>query len=358
MADLKLLKELSEINGVSSREKKVREYLKEKFLELGISKQDIIQDGLGSLAARIEGKADGPVIMLAGHMDEIGMIVTKITDEGYVKFQTIGGWWSQVMLAQEYTITTSAGKEFRAITGSKPPHLLSPEERNKNVEIDDMYLDIGVKDREEAEKLGIQIGDMITPAISFQPLANPKYLLGKAWDDRIGVAIFLEVMKRLQAEDHPNIVYGVGTVQEEVGLRGARTSGNLIDPDICFALDVTVAKDTPKTDNSLKLGEGPAILIYDSSLIGHLGLREKVVAIAKAEDIPFQLDYLKRGGTDAGAISLVHAGVPSLALCIPSRYIHSHTSIIHQDDYENAIKLLIAVIKQLDLKTVNQITYE
>ena len=183
-------------------------------------------------------------------------------------------------------------------------------------------------------------------------------MLGKAWDDRIGVAIFLEVMKRLKKEGHPNIVYGAGTVQEEVGLRGAKTSGFMLNPDICFALDVTIAKDTPKTDNSLKLGEGPAILLYDSSLVGHIGLREKVIEIAKEEGIPYQVDYLKRGGTDAGAVSLVHAGVPAMSFCIPARYIHSHTSIIHQDDYENAVKLLVAVIKKLDRKTVDKIIYD
>ncbi|HHX80087.1 MAG TPA: M42 family metallopeptidase [Acholeplasmataceae bacterium] len=358
MSDLNLLKELSELNGISSREGEVRRYIKNKFFEMGISENEILQDGLGSVVGKLEGDKNGPSIMLAGHMDEIGMIVTKITDEGYLKFQTIGGWWSQVMLAQEFTVTTSTGKKYRAVTGSKPPHLLSPEERNKTVEIDEMYLDIGVKDKAEAESLGIQVGDMVTPAISFSPLANPKYLLGKAWDDRIGVAIFLEVMKRLKKEGHPNIVYGAGTVQEEVGLRGAKTSGFMLNPDICFALDVTIAKDTPKTDNSLKLGEGPAILLYDSSLVGHIGLREKVIEIAKEEGIPYQVDYLKRGGTDAGAVSLVHAGVPAMSFCIPARYIHSHTSIIHQDDYENAVKLLVAVIKKLDRKTVDKIIYD
>ena len=164
--------------------------------------------------------------------------------------------------------------------------------------------------------------------------------------------MFLEVLRRLKDENHPNVVYAVGSVQEEVGLRGAKTSGHLVNPDIAFAIDVTVAKDTPKMDNSLKLGAGPAILIYDRSLIAHVGLRETVQKIAAEEGIPFQLDYLVRGGTDAGAISLVHAGVPSLALCIPARYIHSHVSIIHRDDYENMVNLLVTVIKRLDRKTV------
>lgn len=356
MADLDFLKELSELDGISGRESAVRKFIKQKFSEIGIT--DIKQDGLGSIAGKLVGAEDGPAIMLSGHMDEVGMIVTKITDEGFLKFQPIGGWWSHVMLAQEFTVTTASGAKYRAITGAKPPHLLTPEERSKTLEIEDLFLDIGVKDKAEAESLGIQVGDMVSPARAFSTMANPKYLLGKAWDDRIGVAVFLEVMKRLKKEKHPNVVYGVGSVQEEVGLRGAKTSGFMVNPDIAFAIDVTVAKDTPKTDNSLKLGEGPAILVYDSSLVGHVGLREKVIAIAEKEGIPYQIDFLKRGGTDAGSISLVHAGVPAMSFCIPARYIHSHTSIIHQDDYENAVKLLVAVIKKLDRKTVDHIIYD
>ena len=332
--------------------------MRDKFEEIGIQKDNIQVDGLGSIVARLEGESNGPKIMIAGHMDEIGLIVTKITEEGYLKFQTIGGWWNQVMLAHEFNLTTSTGKIFRAVVGSKPPHLLNPEEAKKPVNIEEMFLDIGVDSKEEAESLGIQIGDMLSPALSFSQLANPKYLLAKAWDNRIGCAIVLEVLRILKEEAHPNIIFGVGSVQEELGLRGAKTSGFMINPDICFAVDVGIAKDTPGTDNSVKLGEGPSILVYDSALIGHQGLREMVIEVAKKEKIPYQLDFLKRGGTDAGAVSLVHHGVPAMSFCIPARYIHSHTSIIHQDDFENAVKLLVAVIKEMDWERVNKITYE
>lgn len=355
--DLKLLKELTEINGIGGHEKQVKKYMEKHFLDV-VSKDDISYDGLGSIVAKKVGLADGPKIMLAGHMDEIGMIVTKITDEGFLKFQTIGGWWSQVMLAHVFKVTTRKGETFTGVMGSKPPHILSPDDLKNPANIDDMFIDLGVKNKAEVEDLGIQIGDMITPSISFEPLANPKYLLGKAWDDRIGCAIIIEVLKQLKGEEHPNVVYGVGTVQEEVGLRGAKTSGQMINPDICFALDVGIAKDTPGTDMSVKMGDGPAILIYDSSVIGHVGLREVVLEVAKEENIPFQLDYLKRGGTDAGAIHLVHSGVPAMSLCIATRYIHSHTSILHKDDYDNTVKLIVAVIKKLSREVVNKLTYE
>ncbi|MCK9470793.1 MAG: M42 family metallopeptidase [Bacilli bacterium] len=355
--DLEFLKELSELNGIGGHEKNVRKYMEKHFLEV-VGKEDIMVDGLGSIAARKVGDPNGPKIMVAGHMDEIGMIVTKITDEGFLRFQTIGGWWSQVMLAQEFNVTTSKGKVYRGVIGSTPPHLLSPEELKNPAKIDDMFVDLGVKNKEEVEKLGIQIGDMISPAISFTQLANPNYLLGKAWDNRIGCAIAIEILKRLKDEKHPNIVYGVGTVQEEVGLRGAKTSGQMINPDICIAVDVGIAKDTPGTDMSVKMGDGPAILIYDGAMIGHVGLREVVLEVAKENNIPYQLDYLKRGGTDAGAVHLVHNGVPSMSFCIATRYIHSHTSILHKEDYENAVKLIVEVIKKLDRETVNKITFE
>lgn len=355
--DLLLLKKLTEANGIGGHERMVRQIMEEEFLQV-VSKDDILYDGLGSIAARKVGQEDGPKIAIAGHMDEIGMIVTKITDEGFLKFQTIGGWWSQVMLAQQMTVTTSEGKTYRGVIGSKPPHILSESELKNPVKIEDMYLDLGVASKEEVEKLGIKVGDMITPAIDFQVLANEKYLLAKAWDNRIGCAVAIEVLKQLKGQKHPNTVYGIGTVQEEVGLRGARTIAQMINPDIVIAVDVGIAKDVPGTDNSAKLGAGPQILLYDGALIGHVGLREFIVGIAEELKIPYQFDYLKRGGTDAGAMHLVHDGAPAMSLCIPSRYIHSHTSIIHKDDFDNTVKLLVEVIKRLDNATCYQITYK
>ena len=270
----------------------------------------------------------------------------------------VGGWWSQVMLSQQMNITTSTGKVLRGVIGSKPPHILTPDELKNPANIDEMFIDLGVKNKDEAIALGIKIGDMITPAIDFQPMANPNYLLGKAWDNRAGCAVAIQVLEALKNEKHENIVYGVGTVQEEVGLRGAKTMGNLIKPDIVFALDVGIAKDIPGTDKTVKLGDGPGLFIYDSSMVGHVGLREKVMEIADELNIPYQLDYLKRGGTDAGNMHLAHDGAPAMAVCIPTRYIHSHTSIMHLEDYENTVKLLVEIIKRLDKDTVRKITYE
>lgn len=349
-ATLELLKELVDTPGPSGFEAPVRAVLKRHLEPLG----KVSTDRLGSLITRKDGTATTPKVMIAGHMDEIGFVVTSITDEGFLRFQTIGGWWEQVMLAHRVTVLTSKG-EIPGVIGSKPPHILPPDERKKVVEKKDMYIDIGAANRQEAENMGVRPGDPIVPYGPFTLMQNEKYLLAKAWDDRVGCAVVVEVLRRLQGESHPNTVYGVTTVQEEVGLRGAQTSAFGIAPDAAFAVDVCIAGDTPGVrteDAQSKLGKGPAIVLYDASMIPHRGLRDLVIQAAQEEQIPFQYDSLAGGGTDAGRIHMVHQGVPSLVLGIPARYIHSHYGIIHRDDFEATVRLLLAVIRRLSADTV------
>ncbi len=354
---IKLLKAITDANGVPGNEREPREVMREYLEPIA---DEIVYDNLGSIIGILNGDKFAPKIMLTGHLDEVGFMVSKITDKGFIKFQTLGGWWNQVMLAQQVTITTSKGDHYHGVIGSKPPHVLSADDRKKPVDIKDMYIDLGVASKEETEKLGIKPGDMITPYIEFKTLANDKFLLAKAWDNRIGCAIAIEVLKRLKQENHSSNLYAVGTVQEEVGLRGAKTSGFKINPDICFATDVGIAGDTPGIGDAAdaELGKGPQIVLYDATMVGHKGLREFVLNIAEEQNIPYQFESMSGGGLDSGAIHVTHQGVPSLGICIPSRYIHTHTSIIHRDDYENAIKLLVEVIKRLDMDTVNQITFD
>lgn len=349
---LQLLEKLVNANGASGFERDIRLMMKDEFEKLGV---EISYDNIGSIVGTKVGKEGGPVIAIPGHMDEIGLLVTKITDEGFLKFQPIGGWWPHVMLSQQFNVVTREGKLIRAVTGSKPPHILKGEERSRVLDINDLYLDMGVKSKEEAEQIGVRVGDQVIPAIEFQVMANPDLLLAKAFDNRVGCAIAIEVLKELQGQKHDNVVCGIGTVQEEVGLRGARTVAQMIKPDVVFALDVTIATDMPGLNNTCKLGEGPAILLKDGALLGHRGLREFVVDICEKHNIPYQIDYLASGGTDAGAMHLVHSGAPAMSLCIPSRYIHSHTSMISKSDYENAIKLLTEVIKALDEEAYQKI---
>ncbi|HHU21094.1 MAG TPA: M42 family metallopeptidase [Acholeplasma sp.] len=356
MKDLKLLKDLSELHGISGHERLVKEYLEKEYLKV-VPKENIMYDGLGSIVAKKVGDPNGPKVLMVGHMDEIGLMVTRITKEGYIKFQTIGGWWSQVMLSQKFEILTSEGKKITAVMGSIPPHVLPRELLAKPFETKNMFLDIGVDSKEEAEKLGIKPGDPIAPVMEFEQLANKKYLLGKAWDNRVGCAMALKVFQNLKDEDHPNILYSGSTVQEEVGLRGARTIGNLVQPDISIATDTTIPSDLPENDNYVRIGNGPVLLIYDGATIGHKALRELIIKTAEEEKIPYQVDHLSSGGTDAGALHTSHYGSPAISFCIATRYIHSHSGVIHYDDYENGVKLLTAVIKKLDRKTVDELKY-
>lgn len=354
---LVMLKELTEAKGVPGNEREAREVMR-KYLEPYAD--EITYDNLGSIIGTLKGKENGPRVMVCGHLDEIGFMVTKITDKGFLKFQTLGGWWNQVMLSQQVVVVNSKGECFHGVIGSKPPHILSADDRKKPVEIKDMFIDLGVKDKEEVEKLGIKPGDMIVPFCEFRTLANEKYMLAKAWDNRIGCAIAIEVLKQLKGQEIAATVYGVGTVQEEVGLRGARTSGFMLNPDLCIATDVGIAGDTPGVGDAAtgELGKGPQIVLYDASMVGHRGFREFVLQVADELNIPYQFEAIAGGGLDSGAIHTTHQGVPSLGICIPSRYIHSNASIIHRDDFENAIKLIVEVIKRLNNEVVQKITYE
>ncbi len=349
-----ILKEMSMLNGIPGNERQVRHYMNEKMKDIS----EVSFDNLGSIIAKKVGNPDGPRIMVAGHMDEVGFMVTTITKEGYVKFTPAGGWWSQVMLAQQMVITTCDNKEIRAVIGAKAPHILTVEERAKPVDMDKMYLDLGVENKEEAEKLGIKPGDMITPFIKAIEMSNKKYLLGKAWDNRVGCAAAIEVLQNIQDKKHDNIYYGVGTVQEEVGLRGAKTSSHKIQPDIGIALDTTIAFDFPGGNKNTVLGKGVGIMFKDSSMIGHKGLRDYVVGLCEKENIPYQLTFLERGGTDGGSIHMSHIGAPSIAFCLPVRYLHSHTSIVHQDDYDAMVKIVTLLVESLDREIVNKITYQ
>ncbi|HBT73592.1 MAG TPA: peptidase M28, partial [Lysinibacillus sp.] len=279
----------------------------------------------------------------------------------FIKFQTVGGWWSQVMLAQRVTITTRKGDEVIGVIGSKPPHILPADVRNKVVDIKDMFIDIGAASKDEVLEWGVRPGDMVTPYFEFNVMKNDKYLLAKAWDNRIGCAIAIDVMKALQNEKHPNILYSVGNVQEEVGLRGAKTATHKIQPDIGFAVDVGVAGDTPGVtakESTSKMGAGPQIVVYDASMVSHRGLREFVLDVADEHNIPYQFEAMAGGGTDAGSIHVTANGVPALSIGIATRYIHSHAGILHRDDYDNAVKLMVEVIKKLDRDAVNKITFD
>jgi putative aminopeptidase FrvX len=351
---LEMFKELTETPGAPGHEGPVREVMRKYISPYA---DEVYTDNLGSLIAKKNGTGEGPKIMVAGHLDEVAFMITMITDKGFLRFQPLGGWWEQVMLAQRVTILTRKGP-IEGVIGSTPPHILSPEARRKPVDKKNMFIDIGATSREQAEEFGVRPGDTVIPICPFTVMKNPDLMMAKAWDNRIGCAIAIEVLRQLKEENHPNTVYGVGTVQEEVGLRGAQTSVNAVGPDIAFAVDVGIAGDTPgikKEEAQSKLGGGPQLLLYDASMIPHRGLREFVVGVADEMKIPYQFDTVAGGGTDAGRMHLHHKGVPSLVVSIATRYIHSHAAILHKDDFLNAVKLLVEVIKRFDQKKLEEI---
>ena len=353
---LQMLKELTDANGVPGNEREPREVMKKHIESLS---DEVMYDNLGSLIAVKKGNAEGPKIMVAGHLDEIGFMVTRIDDKGFLYFQTVGGWWEQVMLAQRVNVMTRNGN-IMGVIGSKPPHILPAEQRKKSVDKKDMFIDIGASSREEAMEWGVKPGDSVVPVCEFTVMNNEKMLMAKAWDNRIGCAIAIEVLRKLKGEAHPNTVYGVGTVQEEVGLRGATTATNMIKPDIGFAVDVGIAGDTPGVsdkDAQSKMGKGPQIIMYDASMVGHKGLRDFVTDTADENNIPYQFDSIAGGGTDSGKIHLTANGVPALSITIATRYIHTHAAILHRDDFENAVNLIVEVIKKLDADKVKEIIF-
>jgi len=348
----KLLKELTEVHGVPGYEHQVQDLLRGYMEPLG----EIEQDKLGSLICRLDG--EGPKVMLAGHMDEIGFMVRHITKEGFVKFVPLGGWWDQVLLGQRVIIKTYKG-DVVGVIGAKPPHLLPADERTKVVEKKDMYIDIGVSSQEEVDEAGVRVGDPIVPDARFTPLAGGKTYLSKAFDDRVGCALVIEVLQHFAAKEHPNVIYGAATTQEEVGLRGAGTSAEVVNPDVAIILESDIAGDVPgikEEESAVKLGKGPTVVLYDRSMIPNLRLRDLVIDTAKALDIPLQFSAIEGGGTDGGAIHRHKVGVPSVVIGVAARHIHSHGAIIHRDDYDNAVKLLTGLISRLDAETVAGLT--
>jgi len=352
---LELLKNLTDAFGPSSFESDVRDVFRKEVRGYA---DDVCTCGLGSIIARRRGMAESPKIMIAGHMDEVGFMVRGIS-KGYVKFNPVGGWWGHVLLGQKVVIRTRKGKNVVGVIGAKAPHALSGDERKKVQEPEKMYIDIGsYDDYNAAEKMGIQIGDPIVPYSEFHVLGNGRMIMAKAWDDRIGVAAAIETLRQLKGLRHPNTIYAVGTVMEEVGLRGAGTSAFEIAPDVAFAVDVTLASDTPGADDSdfaEQCGKGPSISVMDGSLMPNPVLRDIVIETAEKEKIPYQLGSLTKGGTDGGRIAVTRSGIPSITLSVATRYIHSHHGILHVDDFTNLVKLLVATVKKLDRKTVEKI---
>ncbi len=344
----RMLQELSEAHGVAGYEGEAQGLLRRLIEPYGA----IEHDGLGSLVCR-RGEA-GPRVMLAAHTDEIGFMVHHVGDNGMLRFLQLGGWWDQVLLGQRVVVKTRKG-DLPGVIGAKPPHLLPPDERSKVVEKKDMYIDIGVRSKDAAVEAGVRPGDCVVPVGPFQVMADGKAYMGKAFDDRAAVALMVDLFRHFSTNSHPNVLYGVGTVQEEVGLRGATTSAEVVNPDVCLTLEVDLCGDLPgiqPQESSTKLGGGPSMWLLDARMIPNLKLRDLVIDTAAELGIPMQFSAYTGAGADGGAVHIHRSGVPTVVLGIPVRHVHSSGGIMHRDDYDRMLQLVIALIGKLDTETV------
>jgi len=337
------LEKLSNANGVTGREGEVRELMKQ-YLKPYVD--EIREDKLGNLIAFKKGNKDAPTVMLAAHMDEVGLMIKNIKKKGFLQFAKVGGIDDRILLAQKVIVHTDKGP-LTGVIGSKPVHIQTVEEQKKVIDADRLFIDIGAKDKEEAEKMGVQVGDVVGFDTKFVQIGE-NVVLGKALDDRVGCAIMIETMKGLQKVDCN--VYAVGTIQEEVGLRGATIAAFQVEPDVGIALDATVAGGMPGVEEGkapAKMGEGPVLTVADAGLIAHPKVLRLLIDSAKEHKIPYQLETGIRGATDASRIALSREGVPSGVISVAARYIHSPAAILNLDDAEKAVELAVAAIENV-----------
>ncbi len=343
-SSVSLLRSLTNAHSISGFEQEVADIFTSELAGKG----DFGKDRLGSVYCRSNLDKDAPNILVAGHMDEVGFRVQAITTSGYLTFVPVGGWWGHNLLAQPVEVKTRAGGKIPGVVASKPPHFLGKTEQGKVLELDAMFIDIAASSREEVAEWGIRIGDPIAPQSTFRETAHPHRYLAKAFDNRVGMAGAIEVGKELLATQSGLVV--AGTVQEEVGLRGARTLANVLKPAAAIVLECPPADDTPGQDKSLsqgELGKGVQIRLHDPSAIMDPILVETALRLAHDHKIPHQITVRRSGGTDAGGFHLSNEGIPSIVLGAPARYIHSHNAILDLRDYQAMLSLTKALAKEL-----------
>lgn len=346
---VQLLQLLTEAPGPPGFEEPVRKIMAEQMKPFA---DKISYDGLGSVVAQ-QGSS-GPHIMLDAHMDELGGMVRRIRPDGFISMQMLGYWLSAALPDQRWLILGSKGPVL-AVTDIWDAHI-APHDASGHTAQQDLYLDTGARSAADVAALGISPGDPVAPVSDFAVLANNRYL-AKAWDDRVGCAVMLEVMRRLQKTPHPNQVFYAATVQEEgsIEMRGAQTSARLINPDIGFSLEVGIPNDVPGPGPEAAqevLGGGPGMMLYTFSELPNRRLVAHVKEIAAARQIPLQFDFVPGFGDDAGAIKLHNIGVPVTTVLVPARSTHAHNGIIDRADFDRTVDLMVALIQSLDASTV------
>ncbi len=292
-------------------------------------------------------------IMVAAHMDEIGLMVRHIDKNGFLRFAPIGGWVDRILPGQRVLVMTLDGRVVKGVIGCKAPHVMKPEEMKEVIPMNNLFIDVGASSREEAEGMGVGPGAVAVIDRDVAELGKPDIITGRGFDDKVGVAVMIEVFKELR--DCRVDVYAVATVQEEVGLKGARVAAYAINPHLGIALDTTIASDMPgveEHDHITKLGKGPAIKVMDgrkgTGLIAHPAVRNELIRTAREEGIPYQLEILTGGTTDASIIQLTREGVPAGTISVPTRYVHSPIETLNLNDAFNAARLLHAFLRRVD----------
>ncbi len=330
-----LLKKLTEASGISGNEKEVRDIILD---EIKGYVDNIKIDKLGNVIVYKEGKNHSKKLMITAHMDEVGLIVTNIDALGLIKFVPVGGIDKRILVSKPVLIGKN---KIPGVIGSKPIHLQKKEEWEDALGIDQLYIDIGVDTEEEAKKL-INIGDYISFDSDFVEFGE-NLIKAKALDNRVGCSLLIEILK----ETKDIGFYGVFTVMEEIGLVGAGPAAYSVDPDICIVLEGTLCYDVPQIDKHLiptYLNKGPAISLMDRTTLFDTNLRKKIIEIAENNKIPYQYRKTAMGGNDSGKIHTSKDGVITTTISVPCRNIHSPTSVMSKYDYENAYKLLKAIL--------------
>jgi putative aminopeptidase FrvX len=344
-----LLRELSNAPGAPGSEEAVRAIM---VRELKPHASSITYDGLGSVIA--QNGTSGPRIELDAHMDELGAAVRRITPDGFVTMQMLGGWLDQALPGQRWTIIGSRGP-VQAVSGIRDIHVVPAEDRTKAFSRDHLFLDLGARSAAEVAALGVEPGDPVVPDSTFEVLNGGSRYIGKAFDDRVGCAVIIEALRRLAAEGHPNQLFVAATTQEEIGLRGGQTAAEIIHPDIGIAIEGGVAGDQPFTnpdETQARLGGGPGIFLYDSSALPNRRLVALTKTVAKDAGVPLQLDTVQGYGDDSAEIQKTGSGAPTVNLVVPVRYTHVHNGVMDRADFDGMVTVVVALIKRLDAPTV------
>src|ERR1051325_4262807 len=347
-----LLQALADAPGPPGFEEPVRKIMVERMKPLA---EKLSYDGLGSVIA-VQGTS-GPRIMVDAHMDELGGVVRRITNDGYLTMQMLGGWLDQALVDQRWVILGSKGP-VRAVTGIRDVHIVPQEERNKVYPREWIFLDVGAKNATEAAAMGLEPGDPVAPDAPFAVMNGTQNYLGKGWDDRVGCAVLIEAMKRLAHAPHPNQIFWVATVQEELGLRGPDTASEVVKPEIGIALEGGVTRDSPKVgpeEAQEVLGGGPGIFLYDSSALPNRKLAALLKQTAKEKAIPLQPDLIQGYGDDSAEMQKSGGGAATVTLVVPVRYTHAHNGIMNRGDFVKLVELLVATLQKLDAKTVAEL---